>query len=312
MGAWSLLVIDNQPLRKKAQRDYQKATRDLDNARAETERFHSQDKPLFTRWLHANFGPLITEMRELQVKLNKAQDLVNEVQQEYFFGGHASIAQAYKIVQHRRAHPDEEPESQSFTDADENEEFRREFEEAMREAEGDFQQHRNSRQSAPPSRQRGQLKQLYRKLARRLHPDNGRKLSPHEKELWHRTQTAYEAGHVDVLETILNLLDVDEKGTRNASVSTLLRLTADLKKSLRAIKRELTSLRRDVAWNFSRRDDHSQVASSTQATLLSDREKLLWLLNKYTEQIERWDSQSRVKGKRVHSRRANWMDEEWF
>jgi hypothetical protein len=117
---------------------------------------------------------------------------------------------------------------------------------------------------------------------------------------------------VDVLETILNLLDVDEKGTRNASVSTLLRLTADLKKSLRAIKRELTSLRRDVAWNFSRRDDHSQVASSTQATLLSDREKLLWLLNKYTEQIERWDSQSRVKGKRVHSRRANWMDEEWF
>ena len=244
-------MVDNQPIRQKAQRDYQKATRDLDLAKAETERFHSQDKPLFTRWLHSNFGALLTEMRELQVKLHEAQDLVNEVQQEYFYGGHSSIAQAYRTVLHRRAHPEEQAEPQSFSDPDDNEEFRREFEEAMRDAADDFRAKTQHHQSAPAAKDRGRLKHLYRKLARRLHPDNGCDLSPRETDLWHRTQAAYEAGQVEILETILNLLEVSENGTRSASVSTLLRLTADIKKSLRTLKRELTALRRDVAWNFS-------------------------------------------------------------
>lgn len=312
VSAWSLLVVDNQPIRRKAQRDYQKATKDLDHAKAEAERFHSQDKPLFTRWLHANFGALLTEMRELQVKLHEAQDLVNEVQQEYFFGGHSSIGQAYRTVLYRRAHPEEQAEAESFSDPGEDEEFRREFEEAMRDAAEDFQAKFNHHAPPTPAKQREQLKHLYRKLARRLHPDNGRELSPRETELWHRTQAAYEAGQVEILETILNLLDVDENGTRTASVSTLLRLTADLKKTMRALKRELTALRRDVAWNFSRRDDHAAIRCATETMLRADREKLLWMLTKYTAQIERWELQKEVKGKRVRARRSNWMDEEWF
>ena len=165
---------------------------------------------------------------------------------------------------------------------------------------------------AAAAKDRGRLKHLYRKLARRLHPDNGCDLSPRETDLWHRTQAAYEAGQVEILETILNLLEVSENGTRSASVSTLLRLTADIKKSLRTLKRELTALRRDVAWNFSSRPDRAEIRTATEAMLCADREKLIWLLTKYTTQIERWELQTRVNGKRVRSRRTDWKDEEWF
>jgi hypothetical protein len=313
VGTWSLLVVDNEPIRQKAQRDYQKATRDLNKAKNETERFHSQDKPLFTRWLHANFGALLTEMRDLQVKLHETQDLVNEVQQEYFFGGHSSIGQAYRTVLHRRSHPEEEQStSEPTVDPEEDADFRQNFEDAMREAAEEFQGRFQRAQPSRPRQTRDRLKQLYRKLARRLHPDNGRKLSPRETDLWHRTQAAYDAGHVEILETILSLLDVDENGTRTTAISTLLRLTADLKKTLRGIKRELTALRRDIAWNFSQREDHLEIRRSTEAMLQADREKLVWLLTKYKSQIERWETQSHVKGKRVRSRRSNWMDEEWF
>lgn len=316
VSAWSVLVIDSKPIRQKAQRDYQKATRDLDRAKAETERFHSHDKPLFTRWLHANFGALLTEMRELQAKLHETQDLVNEVQQEYFYGGHSSIGQAYRAVLHRRSHPEEHQVSEEpGIDAEEDAEFAREFEAAAREAAEEFWSRLNGKKAskgATPSLEGRRIKELYRKLARRLHPDNGLDLSTRETELWHRTQAAYEAGQVEVLETIFNLLDVDQNGTRSASVSALLRLTADLKKTLRAIKRELTSFRRDIAWNFSRRSDQDEIKRATENILLGDREKIVWLLTKYTAQVERWEAQSRVNGKRVRSKRSNWADEEWF
>jgi hypothetical protein len=85
-----------------------------------------------------------------------------------------------------------------------------------------------------------------------------------------------------------------------------------LKKTLRAIKRELTSFRRDIAWNFSRRSDQDEIKRATENILLGDREKIVWLLTKYTAQVERWEAQSRVNGKRVRSKRSNWADEEWF
>lgn len=318
-------MIDSQPLRQKAQRDYQRVAKQIELAKADSERFHSEDKPLFSQWLSANFGAQLTGIRDLQAKLLEAQDLVNEVQQEFFYGRHASIASAYRMVLHRRAHPPEEskgPGADSENDpANEPEEdpeeaeFRRVFEEAAEEFWQRFQG--GSRQHTRPrgrdSHEENQrLKELYRKLARRLHPDNGRAITPRETELWHQTQTAYEHGQVEALETILSMLEIDEKGTKIASISTLLQLTAGLKKNLRSLKRELSALRRDVAWNFSRRDDRSEMLKATEATLHADREKIVWLLTKFQTQIEQWAAQKPANRKRVSARRSTWVDEEWF
>src|ERR1051325_2003862 len=119
-GAWGVVWIDGEPIRKKVRRDYERARRDLEASRAEAERFENEDKPQFSRWLSANFGATLTEIRELQEKLFQAQALVNEVQQEFYYGNYRSISGAYKKVIRRREKP---------------EEFERELEEEQAEAE---------------------------------------------------------------------------------------------------------------------------------------------------------------------------------
>ena len=320
VSTWSLLVVDTKRIRQKVQRDYQRAARDLNTAREQSERYHSKDKPLFSQWLNKNFGAQLTEMRELQTELFEAQRLVNEVQQEYFYGGHPSIAAAYKRVLQRRAHPEAEAEEQRQAeqeippnDAGDSEEknsaddFWERFEELNSPGKHSKPQH--------DSESRARLKDLYRKLARRLHPDNGQQITPRDKELWHQTQDAYDNGQVEVLETILAQLEINDAGAKNAAISTLLQLTAGLKQRLRSLRRELSNLRRDMAWGFSQRTDFSDLVHETEHSFHSDRTKLLWLLTKYRAQIERWELQARPhreNGKRVRSRRTNWMDEEWF
>ena len=316
-----MAVIDNQPIRRKAQRDYQKAVRDLDAAKAESERFHNEDKPLFSRWLSSNFGSLLTEIRDLQSKLFEVQNLINEVQQEYYYGRHDSIGSAYRAVLHRREHPEppeENPDPGEFSEGERDAEERasQEFAEEFWQR---FQNGKLGRDPAPLPSQRAQnarLKDLYRKLARRLHPDNGCVITPREAELWHKTQAAYEAGQVEVLESILTLLEVRDKGAKNASVSTLFQLTATLKKTLRTLKRQLTQLRQDAAWNFSQRPDRNALHRVTEEMLHADRDKLLWLLTRYESQLHRWSLQNppmrAAVRKRVRSVRTNWTDEEWF
>ncbi|MGZ8938158.1 MAG: J domain-containing protein [Limisphaerales bacterium] len=317
VSSWELLVIDSKPLQQKAQRAYQKAVRDLEKAKAESERFHAEDKPLFSQWLSSKFGSLLTEIRELQAKLFEAQNLVHEVQQEYYYGGHSSITSAYRTVLHRRSHPQEQeeaeaPESEKSEDFEEEErtaeEIAEEFWQRLHEAAagpGDYSERTSKAQSQ-------RLKELYRKLARRLHPDNGRTITPRESELWHKTQAAYEHGQIEVLETILTTLEVDEKGARSASVSTLMQLTASLKKSLRTLKRQLTALRRDIAWNFSQREDRTELQRSAEATLAADRDQLICLLTRYEAQIRRWDVQCKGGRKRVRAQEKSWAEEDLF
>ena len=92
----------------------------------------------------------------------------------------------------------------------------------------------------------------YRALVRRLHPDSQREMTAQKTEWWHQAQAAYEAGDAEQLEVILTLCEIGDTGTTaHTSASLLQRITAQLKNSLREIKRQLAELRREPAWNFS-------------------------------------------------------------
>jgi hypothetical protein len=306
VSQWSVIVVDSKPFRQKVQRDYGRAVRELDAARTEAERFQQEDKPLFERWINASFGKQLTELRDIQGQLFEAQHLVNEVQQEYHYGNHASIIAAYKAVMDRRAHPEEYETDDSEPSSDEAHHDNQESNGAF---DGDFSESYIPRANAGAPKS-SRLKELYRKLARRLHPDNQREITAREKELWHKTQAAYDEGSVEVLETILATLEVDEKGAKNANISTLMQLTESLKQRLRSLRRELSKFRRDIAWDFSRNSERGELIRKVEESIHSDHHKLHWLLTKYRAQIERWELQARVQGKRVRARRTNWMDEE--
>jgi hypothetical protein len=295
----ALVRVDGAGIRKKIKKDYEKALRDLENSRRQLDQFHQTDMPQFTRWLNTHFGALLTELRELNQKMAVDEELIFQVENEAMFSG-CSDARAYQRVMELRENP-EPPRSRSAGSGEadgEREPFGAQPESGSDEAGEDPMEEfmneffrkfgpgarpqgnhgpRNGQptESAAPAHASKRLKELYRAVVRRLHPDTQREMTAQKTEWWHQAQTAYEAGDVEQLEVILTLCEIGDSGTTaNTSASLLQRITAQLKKSLREIKRQITGQRRDPAWNFSRRTDHDALAVQTRHSLAHDSPKL--------------------------------------
>jgi hypothetical protein len=308
----ALVRVDGTRIRKKIKKDYEKALRDLENSRRQLDQFHQTDLPQFTRWLNSRFGALLTELRELNQKMAADEELIFQVENEAMFSG-CSDARAYQRVMGLRENP-EPPQSRpiggSEPDGERNpfgarpgsgnddeeypmeefmNEFFRMFGPGARPQDNHGSRSGQHTESAAPVHASKRLKELYRAVVRRLHPDSQRDMTAQKTEWWHQAQAAYEAGDVEQLEVILTLCEIGDSGTTaHTSASLLQRITAQLKNSLREIKRQLAGQRRDPAWNFSRRTDLDELAVQTRLTLMADLERIRYQCRTIQEMIARW------------------------
>jgi len=309
----ALVLADGAAIRKQIKKDYEKALRDLEKSRQQLDQFDQADKPQFIRWLNTHFGALLTELREFGRKLAADEELIFQVQCEIQFGG-GPAARAYQRVMKQRENPEPPPapggsderqrgddpfQAQPESgDEDPDEDPLREFFEEIfggfaGDPEGDSWHGRPSPASpvleSTSPHTAGRLKELYRALVRRLHPDAQAEMTPQKIEWWHQAQTAYEAGDAGQLEVILTLCEIGESGTTaHTSASLLQRITAQLKTSLREINRQLRDRRRDPAWGFSRRTDHTTLLAQTQNALMIDLENARQLWRETQETIAGW------------------------
>jgi hypothetical protein len=288
----AVVRVDGTAIRKKIKKDYEKALRDLDNSRRVLDQFHQTDQPQFTRWLNSHFGALLTELRELNLKMAADDAIVFMVQNEVMFGG-GSYARAYKRVMELRDNPEPPPQPPGSDRAGKRERFgagsdrenlddddplKAIFEEMFGEIGPDERpweergrQSWQHPQAAVPAHTSKRLKELYRAVVRRLHPDCQREMTAQKTEWWHQAQSAYEAGDAEQLEVILTLCEIGESGTTaHTSASLLQRITAQLKSSLREIKRQITQWRREPAWNFSQRTDHAALVDQVRRELTGE------------------------------------------
>jgi hypothetical protein len=241
------------------------------------------------------------------------EELIFQVENEAMFSG-CSDARAYQWVMELHENP-EPPRPrppggreadrernpfgarpESGTDDDEEDpmeefmnEFFRRFGPGARPQDNHGPQNGQPTESAAPAHASARLKELYRSVVRRLHPDIQREMTAQKTEWWHQAQAAYEAGEVEQLEVILTLCEIGDSGTTaHTSASLLQRITAQLKNSLREIKRQLAGQRRDPAWNFSRRTDQDALAVQTRRTLMGDLERMRYQCRTIQEMIARW------------------------
>ncbi|MGA2246440.1 MAG: hypothetical protein ABSH48_15705 [Verrucomicrobiota bacterium] len=328
----ALVQVDGAGLRKKLKREYEKALRDLDDSRRLLDQFQQTDQPQFTRWLNSHFGALLTELRELSQKIAADEQLIFQVESEVLFGG-TSYGRAYQQVMEFRNQPEPpprpepeggEPNGEPFGarpdtggDGDEDE-LLDEFFEDVFGAPGPDARARYKREfgggprrgPAAPGHPPTRLKELYRALVRRLHPDSLREITAQKTEWWHQAQAAYEAGDADQLEVILTLCEIAESGsTAHTSASLLQHITRQLKSSLRKIKRQLTERRRDPAWNFSRRADREVLAAQMRHGLTADLHGMRERWRETQELIAGWkQAAERVKPPRRRKRQRREMD----
>lgn len=94
------------------------------------------------------------------------------------------------------------------------------------------------------------LKELYRALVRRLHPDLNGVHSPRERELWDRLQAAYQAHDLDAMEAVAGRVEAAHRGAASLSIQLLRRMTADLRQALRGLRAQLSRHRKHPAWSF--------------------------------------------------------------
>ncbi|HEX7570930.1 MAG TPA: hypothetical protein VF492_10535 [Verrucomicrobiae bacterium] len=288
----ALVRVDGSVIRKKIKKDYEKALRDLDNSRRVLDQFQQTDQPQFTRWLNSHFGALLTELRELNLKMAADEAIVFMVQNEVIFGG-GSYARAYQRAMELRDNPEPPPAPPPGGEWDRDpfgagpdwgnpdgpdDPLKAIFEEMFGELGPDERPwEERGRQAgqpphaAAPAHVSKRLKELYRAVVRRLHPDSQREMTAQKTEWWHQAQAAYEAGDAEQLEVILTLCEIGESGTTaHTSASLLQRITARLKSTLRELKQQITQRRREPAWNFSERTDHAAMAEQVRRELTGE------------------------------------------
>jgi hypothetical protein len=297
---WELVPIDQGPMRRAAGVECSGAIGRLDELRRAWNRFEREDKPSFVRWRAREFGPLLSELRDIDERVREQELLVHEVEMEM----RRSIYDpqtAYQRVMFRRENPgsipEELPQMRSQRQAGEEPkltEFEQEalFQDWVRKFIGTnpdklddkaysttfeaFKSHmfRGRPSEAPPPenfpRPKQQprrpieeepvessidprVKELYRLLVRRLHPDLRADGSATVSGLWHEVQEAYAATDIAHLEILLALSDIEsDRFSDQTSVSQMRAVLAELERAIFALEDSLRQARAENAWNFAR------------------------------------------------------------
>jgi hypothetical protein len=132
------------------------------------------------------------------------------------------------------------------------------------------------------------IKELYRRLVRRLHPDLRADGSAAVSGLWHEVQEAYGAGDVARMELLLALSDIETRRTVSQSLSQMHALRAELERALRALEKSLLEAEGEDAWNFARLGPSADLQVRVERQLKSDLAERMQRLDLLTRTIAEW------------------------
>lgn len=255
---WTLVVIAQEPVRQAVADRYRQANALLDELRGIIERDATVDRPAFGGWLAANFGALLTALREVEAQINEKAPMLEAIRVMNFLSG-CSPREAYdeimrgKQADERRTTREAAGEPVEADEDDEDlddedlfagmpDELKRMFGFGAPQSGGAKQgsppPEDDTEPDAPPRSQRPRrrsrpipeptpdqrilaqrLKTAYRAVVRRLHPDVRTETSAYDQQLWHEAQRAYEQSDLERLETILAVSELTGDGALPAGAA---------------------------------------------------------------------------------------------
>ena len=313
-----IVAVNEGPLRQRAAKEFDKVMAKLEKARAELRLFEQEDRPSFGRWMAATFGALLTELRDNAHLIHEQEDLILEVETEMIWSNHRNPRKAYAAVMKSRQNPDPDDDFAEEDDFEPREEMgaenaqedrrilfddfvrtvlglnpeklgKADYEKMFAEFEANIFEERppispspnHDRQKPSASREEARIKEVYRTLVRRLHPDLRADGDATVSAKWHEVQEAYEARNLDRLETLLAVTEMESGASSRASLSQIRGALADFNRALRAIQRSIREAKNDPAWGFTQnpysRSMEKQIRRELEEDLSHQRAELAYL-----------------------------------
>jgi len=142
---------------------------------------------------------------------------------------------------------------------------------------------------APDKKAGDRIKEIYRILVRRLHPDVREDRESEVSALWHDVQEAYETRNLERLETLLALTEMqDGVNGGSASIGQMRAAVAELKRALRAVQRSIHGAKHDSAWAFSQKTEHTKLETSIRRDMERDLSQQRFVLAELNRTLAAW------------------------
>lgn len=301
-----MILIDQIPLRREAEKKALKGLRETVKLRGTLVEYERQILPEYVRWETEVVGTLLAEEREMEAKLRELTRILEAVDYESLFYDTSPQAAYQEIMREirkmeasqRRAEDrgfeDEPRDAEEKWDEEagysENERAFRSFLRMAAGIDPDFLPKREYKKRLAEFLERMQLgrasqgrktadddtasrvKELYRVLVRRLHPDSGPSVrrDPLMAQLWHDLQDAYAKKDIDHLELLLAMTDLHEgqRGMRS-TLFHMRRAATEFMRSAKELKSRLREIQTTEAWGFWHAPDRNKLASKLKAQVES-------------------------------------------
>ena len=142
------------------------------------------------------------------------------------------------------------------------------------------------------------LKALYRKIVRKIHPDQfSEEVTPEIKSwlsgLWHKVIHFYDKEDSEALETLHHKIILRLKKYEELSVSEIHAAARSLEKELQELLRDQKNSRRGPAWNFSELKNYKKVENQVSKPFRLEKKRILENIEELELEHEMLERQSR-------------------
>ena len=315
-----LLVIDQQPILKKALAQCRRLRTELNKKQARLRQFEEEEIAAYQRWYSNEFGAQLTELRELRESLQDHEFVADQID---WFGVYRpeKLAEVFSELMQRLEDgtlhafepppPEEEDDvGEDIFDDDEDDDIFEDMEAAFKAAfesffgfsdddrtngeDGDERReqgpnHRSRQASQTP--EAAGIKALYRTLAKRLHPDHSELAEELRERRWNELQQAYDAQDLAALQRIEAVCDVEAEGglSIKLGLARLRDLAAYHRSHVQPIRDALRRAKRHPAFNFAKADTGllwKEIETDIVRQLSRCLDRRDWLRGKFREYAE--------------------------
>lgn len=267
-----LVVIDEKPIRKNALKQFKGVYNKVQRLKQRLDVFLHKDQPKFRQWLHQEFALFLTELDDLEYRCELSESQIFGIKNE-----------------------------SDVQDDDDEDEYR----------EPDYWETHQEPQ-LPHSFQADDLdsriKERYRMLVRRLHPDRfGSVFGTAERELWFQVQEAYYERNLEKLDLLLAITKLESSpDSAEEAVSNIYRATLHYEESLKALSKELRNAQKNPAWQYSVKGTTQNLEGIILESLNKEKqsliERLAFLEETLSERQKPEEMPKKVPGRKTHRR----------